>query len=119
MAREVAGLAATLPLNRSSSAMVRIDEERAVLWSIMITGPEAGGGGENQHLTDVESSKRKHSTESNRRNIGTRPALNRPESDTSGPPFARARVNDHTMVWWSGKVLHQEQNSPRLYQHSP
>jgi baculoviral IAP repeat-containing protein 6 len=40
VAREVAGLGSTLPLNRSSSALVRIDEERAVLWSIMLTGPE-------------------------------------------------------------------------------
>ena len=40
MAREVAGLGSTLPLNRSSSALVRIDEEKAVLWSIMLTGPE-------------------------------------------------------------------------------
>ena len=40
VAREVAGLGSTLPLSRSSSVLVRIDQERAVLWSIMITGPE-------------------------------------------------------------------------------
>ena len=40
VARELAGLASTLPLSRSSSALVRVDERRAVQWTILITGPE-------------------------------------------------------------------------------
>lgn len=40
VAREMAGLTATLPLSRSSTALVRVDEERSVLWSVGITGPE-------------------------------------------------------------------------------
>ena len=40
VAREVAGLGSTLPVSAASSAFVRVDEERAVLWSILITGPE-------------------------------------------------------------------------------
>ena len=40
VAREVAGLGSTLPLSPSSSAFVRVDERSAVLWSVVITGPE-------------------------------------------------------------------------------
>ena len=40
VAREMAGLSATLPISRSSSALVRVDEERVVLWSVAVTGPE-------------------------------------------------------------------------------
>ena len=40
VAREMAGLSATLPLSRSSSALVRVDERKVVLWSVAITGPE-------------------------------------------------------------------------------
>ena len=40
VAREVAGLGSTLPLSLSSSAFVRVDERSAVLWSVVITGPE-------------------------------------------------------------------------------
>ena len=38
--REVAGLGSTLPCPPASSAFVRVDEERSVLWSVLITGPE-------------------------------------------------------------------------------
>jgi baculoviral IAP repeat-containing protein 6 len=40
VAREMAGLSATLPISRSSSALVRVDEQKVVLWSIAVTGPE-------------------------------------------------------------------------------
>ena len=40
VAREVAGLGSTLPVSAASSAFVRVDEERSVLWSVLITGPE-------------------------------------------------------------------------------
>ena len=41
VAKEIAGLAGgALPLNRSSSAFVRVDDAKSVVWSIMITGPE-------------------------------------------------------------------------------
>ena len=41
VAKEIAGLAGgALPLNRSSSVFVRIDDAKSVVWSIMITGPE-------------------------------------------------------------------------------
>ena len=41
VAKEIAGLAGgALPLNRSSSAFVRVDDAKSVIWSIMITGPE-------------------------------------------------------------------------------
>ena len=40
IAREMAGLSATLPISRSSSALVRVDERRVVLWSVAVTGPE-------------------------------------------------------------------------------
>ena len=40
ISREMAGLVATLPVSRSSSALVRVDERRVVLWSVAVTGPE-------------------------------------------------------------------------------
>lgn len=40
IARAVAGISGSLPLSLPSSAFVRVDEEQAQLWSILITGPE-------------------------------------------------------------------------------
>jgi len=40
VAREVAGLERMLPLNRSSSVFVRVDEANCFMWRALITGPE-------------------------------------------------------------------------------
>lgn len=40
IARAVAGISRSLPLSSSSSAFVRVDENQAQLWSMLITGPE-------------------------------------------------------------------------------
>jgi len=40
LGREIAALKSLLPLHPSSSVFVRVDEEAAMLWRVMITGPE-------------------------------------------------------------------------------